>query len=524
MKKIGFKNFRRFKEFKPLELGEITLMVGKNNSGKSTLVKAMLLVLDYLRNQQKDTFSFASEALNDANIVSFERAKCKHQEEPTIEFSLEIDNYQIDISIHGEDKWTFADVNKIIIYDTEISLELKIDYLTETVRITKQTQKTTESLDIEAIRKDLRQKIAKQKNEIDGLNKTSREGLNLINQINILKEKLDELDTQAVEGKNADVKYSLEYPIKDFSTSSIEESVFEEIVSDFLSRNHDLRVFYIGKREESSTLTDEENEQFEQINGIDGERNNIKNSISSLVKLLNTKKVFYLGANPSKQSALFNLREKENALGQAIHEFYQLKIKEGETEYVFIENWMNKFKIGNTFNIEFISGEAYNCYITSLKEKPHDNEIKTHLADMGMGSLQLMQLLFKIASMIRLYKGQTKGIHLIIEEPELNLHPSLQSELSDFFFKINNQYGIKFIIETHSEYIIRRTQVIGLKEGLFIDQEQNPNPFKVYYFHLSEGPYPMNYTDEGKFDRSFDIGFTNVATDATKEMLKLNRK
>ena len=52
MKKIGFKNFRRFKELEPLELGEITLMVGKNNSGKSTLIKAILLVLDYLKNQQ----------------------------------------------------------------------------------------------------------------------------------------------------------------------------------------------------------------------------------------------------------------------------------------------------------------------------------------------------------------------------------------------------------------------------------------------------------------------------------------
>lgn len=517
MKKIGFKNFRRFVELAPLELGEITLMVGKNNSGKSTLVKALLLVLDYLRNQQGETFSFANESLNDANIVTFERAKCKLQNEPTIDFSFELENYQIEISIHGEDKWTFAEVSKITIRDTSISLELVIDYLSETVRISKETQKTSETFDVGTAKKELLKKIAQQKKELDGLSKTSREGLSLINLINTLNKKLDELDSRTIEDDSTDVEYSLEYPLKDFSTTSTEESIFEEIVSDFLSRNYDLRVFYIGKREETSTLTDEENEQFEQINGIDGEKNNIKDSITNLVHLLNTKKVFYLGANPSKQSALFNLRDKENALGQAMHEFYQLKIKEGESEYLFIENWMKAFDIGNSFEIEFISGEAYECYIVNGK-------VKTHLADMGMGSLQLMQLLFRIATMIRIYKKETKGINLIVEEPELNLHPSLQSELADFFFEINDKYGIKFIIETHSEYIIRRTQVIGLKKGLFIDQELNPNPFKVYYFHLTEGPYPMNYTDEGKFDRSFAKGFTNVATDSTKEMLKLNRK
>ncbi|WP_320018922.1 AAA family ATPase [Labilibaculum manganireducens] len=517
MKKIGFKNFRRFVELAPLELGEITLMVGKNNSGKSTLVKALLLVLDYLRNQQGETFSFANESLNDANIVTFERAKCKLQNEPTIDFSFELENYQIEISINGEDKWTFADVSKIIIRDTSISLELVIDYLTKTVRISKETQKTSETFDVGTVKKELRKKIAQQKKELDGLSKTSREGLSLINIINTLNKKLDELDSRTIEDDSTDVEYRLEYPLKDFSTTSTEESIFEEIVSDFLSRNYDLRVFYIGKREETSTLTDEENEQFEQINGIDGEKNNIKDSITNLVHLLNTKKVFYLGANPSKQSALFNLRDKENALAQAIHQFYQLKIQPGDPEYLFIEYWMKEFNIGNSFEIEFISGEAYECYIVNGK-------VKTHLADMGMGSLQLMQLLFRIATMIRIYKKETKGINLIVEEPELNLHPSLQSELADFFFEINDKYGIKFIIETHSEYIIRRTQVIGLKKGLFIDQELNPNPFKVYYFHLSEGPYPMNYTDEGKFDRSFAKGFTNVATDSTKEMLKLNRK
>ncbi len=519
MKKIGFINFRRFAHFEPIDLGEITLMVGKNNSGKSTVVKALLLFLDYLKNQQKDTFSFANETLNEANIVTFKRALNQETKGPYIEFQIEIENYQVSISISSEDEdYTFADVIMLRIIDTEINLELEIDYLSDTIRITKQTQITPEIFNIEAAKKELRQRIKVQQKELDGLSKTSREGLSLINLINTLNKKLDELGSQAGKEKSSDVEYHLEYPLKDFSTSSTEENIFEEIISDFLSKNHDLRVFYIGKREDSSTLTDKENMHFEQINGIDGERNNIKRSISNFVNLLNTKKVFYLGANPSKQSALFNLRDKENTLGQSIHQFYQLRIEKGQPEYIFVEKWMKRFEIGNTFNINFISGEAYECFI-------NNGEVESHLADMGMGSLQLMQLFFKIATMLRLYKNNTKGINLIIEEPELNLHPALQSELADFFFEINDEYGIKFIVETHSDNIIKRTQVIGLKKGLFNNQELNPNPFKVYYFDVSEGPYEIKYTEEGKFNRNFgEGGFYDVASNSMLEILKINRQ
>ena len=40
--KIGFSNFRKFANFPEIDLGDITILVGGNNSGKSTLVKAFL--------------------------------------------------------------------------------------------------------------------------------------------------------------------------------------------------------------------------------------------------------------------------------------------------------------------------------------------------------------------------------------------------------------------------------------------------------------------------------------------------
>ena len=52
MEHIGFKNFRQFKNFPNMQLGGITILVGSNNSGKSTIEKAMMLTLDNLRSNK----------------------------------------------------------------------------------------------------------------------------------------------------------------------------------------------------------------------------------------------------------------------------------------------------------------------------------------------------------------------------------------------------------------------------------------------------------------------------------------
>ena len=53
MKSISFKNFRRFADFPEFKFGDITILVGGNNAGKSTLQKALLLVFDNIRSLRK---------------------------------------------------------------------------------------------------------------------------------------------------------------------------------------------------------------------------------------------------------------------------------------------------------------------------------------------------------------------------------------------------------------------------------------------------------------------------------------
>ena len=55
MRQIGFKNFRKFQDFPTIDLAPITMFVGENNAGKSTVVKAILALLDYLNSNVADS-------------------------------------------------------------------------------------------------------------------------------------------------------------------------------------------------------------------------------------------------------------------------------------------------------------------------------------------------------------------------------------------------------------------------------------------------------------------------------------
>ena len=87
MKQIFFSNFRRFEYFPPLSFGDITFLVGGNNCGKSTLVKALLLTFDnlrHIRNSWKDPsshapkFRFDANQIHDLHVGTFWRALNHH--------------------------------------------------------------------------------------------------------------------------------------------------------------------------------------------------------------------------------------------------------------------------------------------------------------------------------------------------------------------------------------------------------------------------------------------------------------
>lgn len=69
-------------------------------------------------------------------------------------------------------------------------------------------------------------------------------------------------------------------------------------------------------------------------------------------------------------------------------------------------------------------------------------------SNMGIGFSQMMPL---VASAF----GSENSL-IAIEQPELHVHPALQTELADLFIQSAKERGNRFLIETHSEHLILR--------------------------------------------------------------------
>lgn len=120
---------------------------------------------------------------------------------------------------------------------------------------------------------------------------------------------------------------------------------------------------------------------------------------------------------------------------------------------------------------------------------------KTPLIDLGYGVSQLLPIIMKIAIVAHkhqltyeydfnnqegFYQKQTIYFNpstLLIEEPEANLHPSLQSKMAELFIDASSRFNIQFLIETHSEYLIYKFQEYVGKKIV------SPSDVKMYYFN-----------------------------------------
>jgi predicted ATPase len=57
------------------------------------------------------------------------------------------------------------------------------------------------------------------------------------------------------------------------------------------------------------------------------------------------------------------------------------------------------------------------------------------------------------------------GDLILLEQPELHLNPSIQQRLADFFLAMSKT-GRQLIVETHSEYLVTRLRLAGLKNDV----------------------------------------------------------
>ena len=519
MKQIGFKNFRKFANFPAIELAPITILVGENNAGKSTVVKGLLALSDFLngkgetgdylfvrtgekKSKKKDIieklknqkFNFNTSYL--AHIGTFKRALYNNADEDNsvISFFTSVGHQDITIDISGDrndEECVSGTISKVCLDYKAIGVHIEFDLQMDIAKVLFNPVDVSET-------------------QLDYLPPRRR---------NEAKQFLESIPRS----------YEFRYHISDYYRNYLSDFIYLLIASVEIaisaSMEFDKTKEHIGAEMASelkpNTSVDSETLDFlkEFTQKVCETYFKGEEWIFMLPESDRIGKLFrieYIYAHSVSQNVIYSTKDSNDYLSNTIHEFASIPKTNQDYRREFISHWMKEFNIGVDYEITSVGGEAHLVKIIDA------DGTTVNLADKGMGSIQLMVLLFRLAitlpkkpvsvkeSKNRIVFSRISRV-IIVEEPEQNLHPMLQSKLAELFFELNKLYNYRFIIETHSEYIIRRSQVIVGDNFNTQDKLDKENPFKVYYFPAKGIPYDMIYTPSGLFEKKFGDGFINEA-------------
>ena len=508
--KIGIQNFRVFKDYTEFELRPLTLLTGPNNSGKSSFTKLLLLLknglgyLDFKRGKHnledfKQVLNW--EGKNDeirirlaAVIPFFGMVTISYIYKEGRVSKVEIEKDKITLltysnEIRGPIDWApWAGDNSIYEY-----YSINIEHLLKII-MTGDYQIIYSYLNDEGFVYEWINP-----NEVPHSFKNFEGEIVNMDNINLLNYRDDHL----IEGDNNVLSmYAIKNEISKIHGQNLLFSLFikgEDKTAEFESILYELqnKSFHNLKLEDSIEL-----DNFDVLNHfiwnipqlfdearllflayVKGAfkkygKENIHIEVSPLGKILFQEKWFNFESSKKDSgesiiSQLGNFNPEFSELFSQVdfisaNRGNQRRVLQNESE-VEIDKIVADFAEKNNQHLEFIE-RSFNLMGIPGKLVPlrYENTIsvlyieheeqRVSLADLGFGFSQLIPVFLKII--------MSKNI-LIIEEPEANLHPDLQSKLADILHLAVKEFPKKtFIIETHSEYLIRKLQYLTAKKEL----------------------------------------------------------
>lgn len=197
-----------------------------------------------------------------------------------------------------------------------------------------------------------------------------------------------------------------------------------------------------------------------------------------------------------------NVAEIFYELAERTTSFCKIEETEGLIKFVkFEDTFLNAVKYWLCERFKLCSdiyskkeADSYIIYVVSL------SGIISTIKHVGFGISQVLPI---IVEGLRISDNET----FVLEQPEIHLHPKVQSSLTDFFISLIEQ-GKKLIIETHSDHLITRlrrriaedqnNQLDNKVLLTFVEVGNNDVLFRnisINDFGIVELPYPEDFIE-----------------------------
>jgi len=491
LKQIELKNFKAFSENGAIaELAPITLVCGQNSAGKSSLIQSLLMLSQTIQLQDNNLDS--PDIVTSGKYVdlgNFNSLLNSHDPRKKLNIALTFENkksvnkfLENKISLlfessqknnEGSENY-FGSLNKIdfscLLSDSQ-KFEFSLNRVSKDRNFSFNPETNFKKI-IECLPKGPREIFMFKRIQRDKYNsikaKLIKEFQSALNkntskdELNQISKQLEDIDYQIKKSEALDDDDKL-------LSENLHSRTISKLKSIILSNRSDR---FVSFRQNGSYIPTSYEDQYTEnkeptIAEIYMQR--ITSYISAFNSALNNNlgQLSYLGPlRSAPQRSYANKMGKALSVGNSGEDIVQMlrvAIDHSSNSQKFIQDYLNEecinlgipYKFHTLLKSENVAGDLVILNVTDIRT----NTIVA-LTDVGFGISQLLPIIIQA---IYSYEFSKKRRSLIlVEQPELHLHPNLQAKIADFIIKksqpTQNHEGLQWIIETHSESLIRRLQ------------------------------------------------------------------
>jgi predicted ATPase len=133
----------------------------------------------------------------------------------------------------------------------------------------------------------------------------------------------------------------------------------------------------------------------------------------------------------------------------------------------------------DSFRVEEIA-EGSNLWRAHVRTRPGASEVQ--LTDVGFGVSQVLPV-------ITLLQYVPEGSTVVLEQPEIHLHPLAQAALADVIIQAATHRKVQVILESHSEHLLLRLQ------RRIAEQSVSADDVKLYFCDAPRGVSSLTLLD-----------------------------